>query len=202
VKDEPALEGGTAIPVEVRLRDDALASRIIEWLEQSVTSHCCSGYSKDTVITIADHAPDDCTGPIILIGLRVFTGTEADSRIAASLPASVDFVKLRIAIEAAAHDLRIEPSRQPDLDRAPAREAFGDRNAVEMIELPSILLTPREREVLFLLAEGGSNKAIARHLGISAHTAKFHVASLLLKLKAANRTEAVSQAIRQGLLIL
>ena len=58
----------------------------------------------------------------------------------------------------------------------------------------------REIEVLHLLAEGASNKVIARALGISAHTAKFHVASILEKLDAASRTEAVTSAIRLGLL--
>jgi DNA-binding CsgD family transcriptional regulator len=201
VKKEPAFEGGTAIPVEVRLSDDALASRIIDWLEQSGSPVISLGDGQDNVITIADHVPDDCDGPIILIGQRVFTGWEASSKIAARLPSSVDLVKLRIAIEAAAHGLRIEPSRQPDLKHPPDRAPFDARDAVESLEQPSVLLTPREREVLCLLAEGISNKAIARHLGISAHTAKFHVASLLFKLKAANRTEAVSQAIRLGLLI-
>ena len=50
-------------------------------------------------------------------------------------------------------------------------------------------LTPRELEVLALLAEGASNKVIARRLGISIHTAKFHVASLLDKLDAVGRTD-------------
>jgi DNA-binding NarL/FixJ family response regulator len=61
-------------------------------------------------------------------------------------------------------------------------------------------LTAREREVLHLVAEGLPNKAIARQLGISEHTAKFHVGSLLGKLGAASRTEAVTIATRRGLL--
>lgn len=55
---------------------------------------------------------------------------------------------------------------------------------------PDLDLTPRELEVLALLAEGASNKAIARRLGISSHTAKFHVASLIEKLDAVGRTDA------------
>ena len=63
-------------------------------------------------------------------------------------------------------------------------------------------LTPREREVLALLAEGASNKMVARRLGISVHTAKFHVGSLLDKLDATGRTDAVASAARQGLIHL
>ena len=63
-------------------------------------------------------------------------------------------------------------------------------------------LTPRELEVLQILAEGLSNKAIARRLGISDQTVKFHVASIGGKLGAQNRTEAVRLAIQRGLIEL
>ena len=59
-------------------------------------------------------------------------------------------------------------------------------------------LTAREAEVLALLAEGASNKAIARRLGISVHTAKFHVGQLLDKLDAPGRAGAVAHAARRG----
>jgi len=64
------------------------------------------------------------------------------------------------------------------------------------------ILTPREREVLTLLAEGASNKTIARRLGISVHTAKFHVGSLIDKLDASGRTDAVTHAARRGVIEL
>ena len=63
-------------------------------------------------------------------------------------------------------------------------------------------LTPREIEVLNLMAEGASNKAIAQRLEISVHTVKFHVGSLLDKLDAAGRTDAVAQAARLGVINL
>jgi DNA-binding CsgD family transcriptional regulator len=63
-------------------------------------------------------------------------------------------------------------------------------------------LTARELEVLRLVAEGESNKSIARRLGISAHTAKFHVASVLDKLDATGRTDAVAHAARLGIIQL
>ena len=63
-------------------------------------------------------------------------------------------------------------------------------------------LTKREREVLQMLASGLANKEIAARLAISDHTAKFHVASILGKLGASTRTEAVAIGIRHGLVLL
>lgn len=63
-------------------------------------------------------------------------------------------------------------------------------------------LTPREREVLSMLATGASNKLIARQLGISIHTAKFHVGQILDKLDATGRTDAVAHAARLGIIEL
>jgi DNA-binding NarL/FixJ family response regulator len=63
-------------------------------------------------------------------------------------------------------------------------------------------LTPREIEVLRLLADGTSNKAIAYKLGISDLTVKFHVTSILSKLHAGTRTEAVTVGVRMGLVYL
>jgi DNA-binding NarL/FixJ family response regulator len=63
-------------------------------------------------------------------------------------------------------------------------------------------LTPREIQVLELLAEGLPNKAIAERLDISDQTVKFHVASISGKLGAANRTDAVRRAVRRGLITL
>jgi two-component system, NarL family, nitrate/nitrite response regulator NarL len=64
------------------------------------------------------------------------------------------------------------------------------------------LLTPREREVLELVADGLSNKSIAEQLGISEHTAKFHVRSLMDKLGADTRADLVMRAARRGELVL
>jgi NarL family two-component system response regulator YdfI len=63
-------------------------------------------------------------------------------------------------------------------------------------------LTPREREVLEMLAEGLSNKEIAWRMKISEHTVKFHIASIFGKLGASTRTEAVMQGIRRGLVMI
>jgi DNA-binding NarL/FixJ family response regulator len=67
---------------------------------------------------------------------------------------------------------------------------------------PAQQLTPREIEVLGMLAEGLGNKTIARRLGISEHTVKFHVGSILAKLDASSRTEAVTLGARRGLIML
>jgi DNA-binding NarL/FixJ family response regulator len=75
-------------------------------------------------------------------------------------------------------------------------------NGVSSAADDDVLLTPRELEVLTLLAEGMSNKAIARRLGISVHTAKFHVSALIDKLDAVWQTDAVAHAARRGVIQL
>jgi len=86
--------------------------------------------------------------------------------------------------------------RQSTAVAAPV-QAPGDAGG-EMLET----LTGRELEVLQLLAEGLPNKLIAARLHITEHTAKFHVSSIMLKLGASSRTEAVTLAARRGLLLL
>ena len=75
-------------------------------------------------------------------------------------------------------------------------------SAPERLTGPEEPLTARELEVLQLLAQGLPNKIIATRLHITEHTAKFHVSSILMKLGAASRTEAVTTAARRGLLML
>ncbi len=93
------------------------------------------------------------------------------------------------------------------LDR---RIASGALTAAERAPAPVVatlnpaddMLTSREMDVLQLLAQGLPNKIIANRLHISEHTAKFHVSSIMTKLGAASRTEAVTLAARRGLLTL
>lgn len=86
---------------------------------------------------------------------------------------------------------------------APPGEDDGDPAEAEPSSIePAEPLTPREVEVLQLLAEGLSNKQIATRLAISEHTAKFHVAAILGKLGAETRTDAVVRAARAGLILL
>jgi len=65
-----------------------------------------------------------------------------------------------------------------------------------------VALTPRELDVLRLVAQGLGNKEIAAELDLSTHTVKYHLASVLAKLGVRSRTEAVSRGIRTGLLPL
>ena len=92
----------------------------------------------------------------------------------------------------------------PTLAEARARHSSADAFLVAAVSdgIPGHpeTLTPREREVLRVLAEGLPNKAIARRLGISDQTVKFHLASICGKLGAVNRTDAVRRAIQQGLI--
>jgi DNA-binding CsgD family transcriptional regulator len=86
-----------------------------------------------------------------------------------------------------------QPGEAADAALVSARAAPAEQDAP---------LTPREVEVLNHLAEGASNKTIARRLGISVHTVKFHVGSLLDKLDATGRTDAVAHAARIGVIQL
>ena len=74
--------------------------------------------------------------------------------------------------------------------------------AIREQSAPQAEVTPRELQVLGLMAEGMPNKTIAARLGISEHTVKFHVNALLNKLGAHSRTEAVTRATRMGLIAL
>ena len=85
---------------------------------------------------------------------------------------------------------------EPDLLNTVIPPPLGQEPALEEA------LTPREMEVLQLLAEGFSNKAIGRQLDISDHTVKFHVNAIMGKLSAESRTAAVVQATRLGLILL
>lgn len=89
------------------------------------------------------------------------------------------------------------------VDPVRVKEVLASPEGRQPVQSPSgETLTRREMEVLQLIADGLPNKTIAMQLGISEHTAKFHVSSLLAKLGAFSRTEAVSTAARRGLLVL
>lgn len=86
---------------------------------------------------------------------------------------------------------------------APGEQAAAAIVARDPRRMPDdIALTQRELDVLALMAEGASNKMIARRLNISVHTVKFHVGSLLDKLDATGRTDAVAHAARRGVIEL
>jgi two-component system, NarL family, response regulator YdfI len=116
--------------------------------------------------------------------------------VRAVLPREVSPEQLHAALEAAVAGLVVvHPSEVNAVLPAPAAVSSPAR------ELPEPL-TPREREVLQMISAGLGNKEIAGRLSISEHTVKFHVASILGKLGASTRTEAVSIGIRHGLVLL
>jgi len=106
--------------------------------------------------------------------------------------------RLAAALRAVAEGLVVLDGGLADL-LAPSAE---DDESSRLGDEPAEPLTPREVEVLQLLAQGLSNKQIAARLAISDHTAKFHVAAILGKLGADGRTDAVVRAARAGLILL
>jgi DNA-binding NarL/FixJ family response regulator len=114
----------------------------------------------------------------------------------AILSREVTVEELRLAIQAAEAGLvLLHPSSAQDLGR---RNVSQDRDSPDLVEA----LTAREQEVLRLVSEGLGNKEIGGRLKISEHTVKFHISSILGKLGAASRTEAVSRGIRRGLIAI
>jgi len=111
------------------------------------------------------------------------------------LARNVSSDRLIAALDAAAHGLIV-------LDPALAGALLPAAPRVDEAHFASDGLTARELEVLRLLAEGLPNKSIARQLGISEHTVKFHINAVMGKLGAQSRTDAVVRATRRGLIIL
>jgi two-component system nitrate/nitrite response regulator NarL len=117
----------------------------------------------------------------------------------AILPRSAERNEIILAIKAVINGLVVLPREllATLVNGASPVDELLDRN-----DAGPAPLTPRELEVLVAMADGASNKAIARRLGISFHTAKFHVAAILAKLNADSRTEAVTRAAQLGLVML
>jgi DNA-binding NarL/FixJ family response regulator len=157
--------------------------------------------SPDAIVadaaSIGDAALDDIherypAAPMVLIG----AAPSLDEPGAFDLPigyltSDIDGPALAAAVRAVSQGLTVI---------APGLLSTAEYRTIPQPTSGSDLLTPREKEVLALVANGLPNKAIARELGISEHTAKFHVGSVLGKLGAASRAEAVMLATRRGLL--
>jgi len=140
--------------------------------------------SEATVVLLLDNPPAGFAAQALRAGVR------------AILPTQVSRDQLLAALHAAIAGLVVtHPSELPAL--LPAA-SLASSSLGELAEP----LTAREREVLQMLASGLVNKEIAAKLNISDHTVKFHVASILGKLGASTRTEAVSLGIRRGLVLL
>jgi DNA-binding NarL/FixJ family response regulator len=128
----------------------------------------------------------------------VLVGPPVDrARLRAQLPAGVEVVaEVRTMADARAIDLDSDAFVLASEETIDLLE-IGDQELAAQESL-----TPREMQVLDLLAEGLPNKAIATRLAISDQTVKFHVSAICGKLGAANRTDAVRRAVRRGLISL
>jgi DNA-binding NarL/FixJ family response regulator len=143
-----------------------------------------TGVARETpvLLLLPDTSPD-AVSHVLRLGVR------------GVLPASPEPRQLAAALEAVVRELVVLNSEVA----SPFHPAASRTTPPDELTEP---LTPREREVLRLLASGLANKEIAAKLKISEHTAKFHVASILGKLGAASRAEAVSIGMRNGLILL
>ncbi len=136
----------------------------------------------------------DLATPVVVFGDEELLIAEAVAAGAkGALPRHIDPVPLVAAVRAVREGLVV-------IDPAFPASVLPTRS--ELSGSPTEELTPREMEVLQLVAEGLPNKQIATRLGISDHTVKFHVDAILGKLGAHSRTEAVTRAARLGLLVL
>jgi NarL family two-component system response regulator YdfI len=136
--------------------------------------------------------------PVILL-VRGTAANRADlfrSGARAVLPSHASGAQIAAAIEAVATGLGVFDASEMESFVQPHHLADGPP-----ARLPEAL-TPRETEVLRAMAEGLANKEIAARLGISENTVKFHVASVMGKLGAASRTEAVMTGIRSGIVLI
>ena len=175
--------------------DDAPVGAILvdstgEPFESFVHSLIGSGLASDcSVVLLVEPAALGASSAALRAGVRAVLPNDAspDQLVAAVEAASSGLLVL--------HPAQVSPPVAVNgLAAAPAlSREFG-----ELVEA----LTPRESEVLQMLASGLGNKEIAVKLKISEHTVKFHVASILGKLGATTRTEAVSLGIRRGLVLL
>jgi two-component system nitrate/nitrite response regulator NarL len=151
-------------------------------------------------LSVSVARPDTATRALVMLGddTRPIAMLRAlPLRGWAIVPRDASAAELRAATTAAAQGFTVFPAALASRV-LPARATSLDEEVEEAVEP----LTPRERETLELLALGLSNRDIAGRLGISEHTAKFHVASVCGKLGASSRTEAVSRGVRRGLITL
>jgi NarL family two-component system response regulator YdfI len=146
---------------------------------------------------LLDLAASPDTPPILLLGSHTqppWISGAVRSGIRGIVPRDLSNAEMVAAIEAVAAGLIVLHPQELDGVLATGTAAASDLSAEA--------LSPREIEVLRLMAEGLSNKTIAWKLSISEHTVKFHVNSILTKMNAGSRTEAVTLGLRRGLVPL
>jgi two-component system, NarL family, response regulator YdfI len=140
-------------------------------------------------------------GPVVVVlaaAPRRLLGAHAmQLGVRAVLPADATAEEVVAAVEAAAAGLVALHPEALDALRPPAPSVARAETSPDARSL-----TAREIEVLGMMAEGLGNKIIASRLGISPHTAKFHVGAIMAKLGAGSRTEAVTIGVRLGLVAI
>jgi two-component system, NarL family, nitrate/nitrite response regulator NarL len=171
---EPVARASSSLRVVIATRSDERRA----WLTALLQSlgHTVAVGTEPADVVLADHeALRARDHPAVVLG-----GADADAQ--GLLPEGAGAGQIAAALHAVASGLIV---------RSPAtRGGFGP--AVEPAARG--LLTPREAQVLDAIADGLTNKAIARRLGISLHTVKFHVEAVFRKLEASTRAEAVARA--------
>lgn len=196
-RTEPGIE--PRVGIVGRVSDLASLPALIEQLQPDVVVFDANGLDPESLIRILS---DDDLEPVVAIVVLAesasasWTADVLRAGVRAILPPGLSPQELHAAVEAAAAGLVVLHPREVN-GMVPAATAASTR--AEVLLEP---LTPREGEVLQMLAAGLVNKEIAARLSISDHTVKFHVASILGKLGAATRAEAVSIGFRRGLILL
>jgi len=177
---------------------ESLSGQFVD-VEPDVVLVEAATYAQEELLNALEVAELAQEYPVILLSQQPKTAWLSKALragVRAVLPRDIAPEQLRAALEAAAAGLVvIHPS---ELDTVLSATVGPSAPLDELLEP----LTRREREVLQMLAAGLANKEIAARLAISDHTVKFHVASILGKLGASTRTEAVSAGIRRGLVML
>lgn len=141
-------------------------------------------------------APDRSAVVLIAPASAAFVRAALRAGARGILPPDCTAAELRAALDAAAVGLVTLRAAEAELLAAPAETGLRINPGQEG------LLSPRETEVLRLVADGLANKEIGYRLGISEHTVKFHVNSILTRLDASSRAEAVAIGIQRGLILL
>lgn len=173
---EPGVDSLTrGLRVAIAARDAERAAALRGLLESLGHVIASAGEPADVVLADEERPREEDRATVVL------GGTDGDAQ--GLLPATASLAQIDAALRAVAHGLIV---------RSPAARPAGFGAAPE--SEPRSLLTAREAQVLDAIADGLTNKAIARRLGISLHTVKFHVESVFRKLNASTRTEAVARA--------
>ncbi len=193
-----ALHARLAASDDVWMVDDPARASVLLWDPSAAATALAPG-ELPTLPAVATEPNRTGSAPIVLA--LIDEATDPMPLLAAGvrglLRRNVDAARLRASIIAAELGLTVL-----DEDPADGLVAAWSPTPKSPPSRERDRLTPREHEVLARLADGLSNRAIAEHLGISAHTVKFHVDALLDKLSARSRTQVVVKAVRQGLLEL